>query len=224
VIDVVLLSHGSPDPRAAAAARRLADAVENRLRGERVHCAFLQFGPSLAEVCAGLSVEGLGRAVVVPAFLTPAFHVRVDVPAAVDAARESTGMALRVTDPIGADAALVDALDHELPPGPVVLAVAGTADADANANLRRIARAWASRRGDRVMVAHASQGRPNVAEALISMEAEASGRASVAALVLFPGRLPDRIAAAAGQRTITTPLFSSPATVDVVVRRIEAAA
>jgi sirohydrochlorin ferrochelatase len=224
VIDVILLSHGSPDPRAAVAARRLADEVENRLRGERVHCAFLQFGPSLADVCASLADQGITEAVVVPAFLTPAFHVRVDVPAAIDAAREGTGMALRVADPIGADAALVDALDDELPPGPVVLAVAGTADADADANLRRIARGWAERRGDRVMVAHASQGRPNVAEALIAMEAEASERASVAALVLFPGRLPDRIAAAAGQRTVTAPLFSSPALVDVVLKRIEAAA
>jgi sirohydrochlorin ferrochelatase len=222
--DVILLAHGSPDPRAAAAARRLADAVEGRLRGGRVHTAFLQFGPTLADVCRELELEGIGRAIVVPAFLTPAHHVRVDVPAAVESARDQTALALCLTEPIGTDPLLVESLDRDLPAGPVILAIAGTADADAESSLRRIARAWSGRRGEKVVVAHASQGRPSVDEALIATEAESEQRASVAALVLFPGRLPDRIVASAGPRSVTAPLYDAPAIVDVVVSRIEAAA
>jgi sirohydrochlorin ferrochelatase len=215
MIDVILLSHGSPDPRAQDAAIELARSVEANLVSGRVHCAFLQHGRSLTEVCDSLATHGIGRVVVVPAFVTPAFHVRIDVPAAVAAAHESSGIRIDVTDPIGADAALITALDDLLPPGPVVLAVAGTRDEHAQQSLDDVAVAWSSRRGHAVTVAHASQGSPTVAAAL-----ESSADATVAAFVLFPGKLPDRISAAAAGRFITPPLSQLPATTEAVVRRI----
>jgi sirohydrochlorin ferrochelatase len=219
MIDVVLLAHGSPDPRAQDAARVLATAVEERLDGGRVHCAFLQHGRSLTDVCIELAGVGVQRVVVVPAFLTPAFHVREDVPVAADVARQVSLVDLVVTEPIGTDPLLVQSLDRELPPGPVVLAIAGTSDTSAQERLARISAEWSLRRGELVVVAHASQGSPTVAEAL-----EEHHDAAVAALVLFPGLLPDRIARAAAPRPVTAPLYSSPATVEVVIARIREAA
>ena len=218
-MDVILLAHGSPDPRAQDAAIELARSVEAYLPIGRVHCAFLQHGRSLAEVCERLVENGIGQVVVVPAFVTPAFHVRVDVPAAVAAAEQASGITITLTEPIGADEAIIEALDEALPPGPVILAVAGTRDVKAQQVLAEVAQDWSKRRGHSVTVAHASQATPTVAEAVA-----ATRDAAVAALVLFPGTLPDRITMAAGERPTTEPVYALSATTAVVLRRISAAA
>jgi sirohydrochlorin ferrochelatase len=214
-MDVILLSHGSPDPRAQDAAIELARSVEANLVSGRVHCAFLQHGRSLTDVCQSLADHGIGRVVVVPAFVTPAFHVRVDVPAAVEDAQATSGIVLNVTDPIGADPGLIDALDDLLPSGPVVLAVAGTKEVPALTTLAHVADDWATQRGSDVTVAHASQSTPTVDDAVA-----ASPHASVVAFVLFPGVLPDRISAAATGRFLTPPLCELPETTSVIVRRL----
>jgi len=215
MIDVVLLSHGSPDPRAQDAAIDLARSVEANLAGGRVHCAFLQHGRSLTDVCESLAAQGIDRVVVVPAFVTPAFHVRVDVPAAVQAAETISGITVTVTEPIGADSAIIAAIDEALPPGPVVLAVAGTRDRAAQQTLDDVAMQWSKRRGHVVTVAHASQGSPTLDEAL-----DTDPEASVAALVLFPGVLPDRIARQAAGRYVTQPVSTLPATTRTVLDRV----
>ena len=158
-----------------------------------------------------------------PAFLSNAFHARVDVPLAVSEAEASSGLRLEVTDPIGPDGALLAALDRRLPAGPVVLATAGTSDADAQVAFERLAAVWADRRGAPVTVAYASQAQPDVATAVAQLEEATGRRAAVGAFVLFPGVLPDRIAAAAGDRPVTRPLFVELETVDVIESRVLAA-
>ena len=67
----------------AAAAEGFARAVEARAPALRVHVAALDHGRSLTDVCLSLSASGVEHATVVPAFVSAAHHVRVDVPAAV---------------------------------------------------------------------------------------------------------------------------------------------
>ena len=222
--DVILLAHGSPDPRALQAAHELASAVEAEHAAARVHCAFLDHGPPLTEVVEQLALAGTRRAIVVPAFLSNAFHVRVDVPREATAAAERTGVELVVTMPIGMDGALIQELDEMLPDGPVTLAIAGTRDPDATAHLERVADRWSRRRAAPVVLAHASIGAPTVPEALAALEGNGRTQASVVSFVLFPGVLPDRIAAEAGERFVTEPLYRTPATVSIVVDRIRSAA
>ena len=221
---LVLLGHGSPDPRSAEAAHALAAALQGRSFGRTVRASFLQHDePTLAQVAADLAREGARRAIVVPAFLSNAFHARVDVPEAVSRAQEASGLELVVTQPIGPDGALLAALDRALPAGPVVLATAGTSDGDAQLAFERLAAVWGDRRGAPVTVAYASQAVPDVATALARLEEETGRSAAVGSFVLFPGVLPDRIAAAAGLRAVTGPMFSEIETLDVIESRVNAA-
>jgi sirohydrochlorin ferrochelatase len=82
---VVLVAHGSRDPRAAAATEALARAVLRRHPQWDVSAAYLDHaGPRPMDVLASLPAGS--RAVLVPLLLTEAYHGRVDVPAVVTAA------------------------------------------------------------------------------------------------------------------------------------------
>ncbi len=207
---VALLAHGSPDQRSAAAARELATRVAGELPEADVRCAFLDNDePSLEQLVRGAQPNGV---TVVPLFLNDAFHARVDVPAAVAAAREHCD-AITVTDSLAHQPSLIAWLDGRLPTGvPVVMATAGTRDESAQAQLRKLAAAWASTRGTDVRVAYASMAEPTVGQAL----EELGPSAAVAAYLLFPGTLVDRIEAEASGRAITPPLAGSAALVEVI--------
>ena len=152
--------------------------------------------------------------------MSSAHHVRVDVPAAVALAGDLTSVVLRTTATLGVSPALLGALDRLLPDGPVVAAVAGTSDRQAQAELDTLALRWAERRGAPVVVGHASQGEPWIGDAITELEAATGRRAAIAALVLFPGHLPDRITAAAAGRVVTPALSALPETVDLVLDRL----
>jgi sirohydrochlorin ferrochelatase len=82
---VVLVAHGSRDPRAAAATEALAWAVRHAHPGWRVHATYLDHaGPRPLDVLSSLPAGS--RAVLVPLLLTAAYHGRVDVPAVLEAA------------------------------------------------------------------------------------------------------------------------------------------
>jgi sirohydrochlorin ferrochelatase len=223
VTAVVLLSHGSPDPRSGDAARLLAQRVA-RCTGEITVAAFLQHDdPDLVVQCRVLADAGITEAAVVPMLITPAFHARVDVPAAVHDAESRSGVRLTVSEPIGTDPRLLDAMDCQLPPGPIVLAVAGTSDPAAQVRIGRLAAMWSARRVAPVAVGHASQAAPDVASAIAGLESRTRTRVSVASFVLYPGVLPDRILAAAGGRLVTPPLAQAPEIVDLIRERIREA-
>jgi uroporphyrin-III C-methyltransferase/precorrin-2 dehydrogenase/sirohydrochlorin ferrochelatase len=74
---LVLLAHGSPDPRHARGVERVAEQVRRRWPGQ-VHAAYLDHhGPSATEVAGRLD-----GGVLVPLLLTSAYHVKSDVPEA----------------------------------------------------------------------------------------------------------------------------------------------
>lgn len=220
---VILLAHGSPDPRAARSAHALADEVAQQI-GQTVRAAFLQHDEAtLAVVAEELRDTGASAALVVPTLLSRAFHARVDVPAELERARECTGLTLRSTDALGPDPSLLAALDRELPAGPRVLAAAGTTDIHAQQQLDDLAVEWSRRTGEATAVAYAALASPDLPTAIAELEARAGARASVGAFVLFPGVLPDRLAVDADGRTVSRPLFSSTEVVALIERRVTAA-
>ncbi|WP_412542078.1 CbiX/SirB N-terminal domain-containing protein [Longispora sp. K20-0274] len=79
---LVLLAHGSRDPRAAMTTEDLALAVSAARPGLDVRVAYLDHAwPRPGEVLAALAASGAPSAVVVPLLLTSAYHGTVDVPA-----------------------------------------------------------------------------------------------------------------------------------------------
>ncbi len=113
---VVLVAHGSRDPRASAATEALARAVRRRHPSWEVHASYLDHaGPRPLDVLASLPPGR--RAVLVPLLLTAAYHGRVDVPAVVTAAADLP-IEVRLADVLGAvpSALLLDGLVRRLEP------------------------------------------------------------------------------------------------------------
>jgi sirohydrochlorin ferrochelatase len=180
VTAVVLLAHGSPDPRSGAAVRAAAARLDGR-DGRAVHAAFLDHdAPRPAEVVAALPDE---RVVVLPLLLSRAFHARVDVPRAVaDLARP-----VELLDPLGHPADVLDALLRQAD-GPVVVASAGTRVDTERTSFADAVAAASRRTGVPASPAHLTGPGPSVPDALAGLEG-----ASLLAWLLAPGRLLDAL-------------------------------
>ena len=85
---LLLVAHGSPDPDW----RRPLEQLHARLAaelGERVALAYLAQDPSVEQVVGELASQGHARVIVIAALLSPGGrHVKRDIPASVEAARE----------------------------------------------------------------------------------------------------------------------------------------
>jgi sirohydrochlorin ferrochelatase len=226
---LVLVAHGSSDPRAAAHTRALANAVGARP-------AYLDHaGARLGEVLFALQRTGERSAVVVPLLLTSAYHGRVDIPAALDRAR-SSGLRLDVviTDVLGpvngaVAMELLDGLRSLLPArrfDGIVLAAAGTRDAVARSSVGVVARRLGALLGVPVVAAYASASGPTPGEGVAALRARGARRVAMSAYFLAPGLLYDKAvasAAAAGAVAVAAPLGASPPLAALVRRRIAAA-
>lgn len=85
---VLLLAHGSRCFESLAQLRDIADAVALRHPDQRVSVAFLQLSsPEAADAIASLAEAGCKTITVVPLLLLRATHLRVDVPAIIEAAQ-----------------------------------------------------------------------------------------------------------------------------------------
>lgn len=101
---LICLAHGSRHPRADATVAAVADAVGGKP-------AYLDFSPStLTTVAHLLAARGEREATVVPLLFTRAFHMRHDVPAAISAAEDETGLRLHLADGIGTGDDVADLL------------------------------------------------------------------------------------------------------------------
>lgn len=216
---LILLAHGSPDPRAAHGVRALAHATSVR-SGLEVLVAFLDHAkPDLTVAARDLAAEGVESAIVVPLFLTEAYHAQVDVPRAVAEAQRSSGLALDVTPALGVSGGLLEAVASSVPAGPIVLAATGTRDATGLAQLRSVGDRLARLCGHEVLVGFVSAAGPTVVEAIGELEASTRQPVNVVSLVLFEGVIHDRIREAAGHRRVTQPLSSFDALVEAVLAR-----
>jgi sirohydrochlorin ferrochelatase len=220
---VVLVAHGSRDPRAAVATRALTDAVATARPDWDVRASYLDHSlPRPAQVLSAYS-----RAVVVPLLLTSAYHGKVDVPGEV---AKVPGVHVDIADVLGpASPLLLDGLIRRLPAGEldaIVLASAGTRDATARATVDAAASALGARLGVPALAAYASAAAPTAGEAVVRLRAGGASRVGVSAYFLAPGRLYDvavRSAVEAGAVAVAEPLGDAPELVRLIECRVEAA-
>ncbi|MBO1416182.1 sirohydrochlorin chelatase [Streptomyces sp. FH025] len=203
---LLLIAHGSRDPRHAATVAALVREVRALRPALEVATAYLDHcAPRIPQVVGRLADA---EAVAVPLLLNRAFHAKHDIPAAL----RTAGSALPVADVLGPSPLLLAALDRRLAEAGldvasaavrartgVVLAAAGSSDPAADAATRAVAAEWRRTRGwAAVEVAYASAAGPRVPDALAALRAVGVERTAVAPYLLAPGLLPDRIAEAAG--------------------------
>jgi sirohydrochlorin ferrochelatase len=230
---VVLVAHGSRDPRASASTEALARAVRRVRPGWAVRAAYLDHaGPRPLDVLA--SMPPGRRVVVVPLLLTAAYHGRVDIPAVL---AEAAALPLDVTladvlGPLPAPAGavsplLLDGLIRRLGPADldaVVVAAAGTRDAAARETIKWTADALSARLSLPCTVAYASAAPPAAGDAVARLRAAGARRVGMAAYFLAPGFLYDlaaHSARAAGAVTVAAPLCDAPELVQLVTTRVE---
>ncbi|UNS99569.1 sirohydrochlorin chelatase [Streptomyces tubbatahanensis] len=236
---LLLIAHGSRDPRHAATVAALTARVRRRAPGLRVAVGYLDFDtPSVGTALRSLHAAGARQVVAVPLLLTRAFHAKTDIPGVL--AEESAplaGLTVRQADVLGPHHALTVALERRLraagvapgdaPHTGVVLAAAGSSDPEASAVIAAIAREWRRTTGwCAVRPAFASASAPRTADAVRDLRAAGARRVAVAPYVLAPGRLPDRIAAGAreaGADALAPVLGPAPEVARVVLERYAAA-
>jgi sirohydrochlorin ferrochelatase len=235
---LVILAHGSRDPRSAATVHALAECLRERRDDLRIETSFLDHCPPTPyQVFDKLVADGVEEAVVVPLLLSGAFHARVDVPAVIDEARSRYPQLLVLaSDVLGYDETLLDVLDRRMREAlaggrvreldALVLAVAGSSDGQANAAVARLARLWGQRHKLPVTAAFTTAANPSPAEAVLQWRMEGRRHVAVGSFFLAPGVLPDRAAQTArraGAVAVSRPLGVSAEIVRLVQLRYSVA-
>lgn len=232
---VVLLSHGSADPRARLACDLLARRVGHRL-GAFVAQATLDLDrPRLDGAINYLASKGIHDLVVVPMLLTTAYHATQDVPMFAAATQASHPRArIAMAAPMGADPYLLKGLDSVLksagfrpdPGTAVVLASAGSSFAAARSRHAALALEWRTHGWGASAVAFASGPGPRVEQAVGELRDAGYDEICVSPFLIAPGVMSQRIATSArasGAHAVTGTLHGTDAAMEVVLRRVRAA-
>ncbi|WP_329182302.1 sirohydrochlorin chelatase [Streptomyces sp. NBC_01477] len=235
---LLVIAHGSRDPRHAATVHALTRRVAAARPGLRVDTAFLDFtAPSVPYAVSRLAADGVRDAVALPLLLTRAFHAKTDIPAVL---RESTAglpsLRLRTAEVLGPSPLLTAALERRLSEAGlrpadrsstgVVLASAGSSDPEAGAVIAAVAREWRRSGWYAVRPAFASAALPRTEDAVRALRAEGVRRIAVAPYVIAPGFLPDRIARGAreaGADLLAPVLGAAPEVAELLLRRYDRA-
>ncbi|GHF77349.1 sirohydrochlorin ferrochelatase [Amycolatopsis bartoniae] len=211
---IVLAAHGTRDPAGPRVITRLAARVQAEV-GVPVRVAYADVRqPDLTSVLRSVR----GPAVVVPAFLASGYHVRVDIPAQIEASGHRNVV---LTEAFGPAPELVGALRERLVAAgyrrgdAVVLAAAGSSDRRALAEVRTVADALGSVLDSPVRIGYAATASPSVAEAVASY---GKRRVAVASWLLAPGLFQRRLDEA-GADVVAAPLGVHAGVVELVVRR-----
>lgn len=230
---LLVIAHGSRDPRHAATVHALVRRVRALRPDVRVETGFLEFNvPSVPGVLESLATEGVRDVVALPLLLTRAFHAKTDIPAVL--ADAPARLKVRQAEVLGPSPLLLAALERRLyeaglTPADksstgVVLASAGSSDPEAIAVIAEIAREWRRSGWCAVRPAFASASLPRTEDAVRELRELGCARVAVAPYVLAPGRLPDRIArGAAGADVLADVLGPSPEVARVLLERYDAA-
>lgn len=109
---VILFSHGSLLCGSGEALKLHAERLRERGVAPIVEIGYLNYtAPPFAETVEQCVARGASRVLVTPYFLVPGYFVKVDLPKAVDAARQAHhGVTFTIAEPIGFDERLADAL------------------------------------------------------------------------------------------------------------------
>ncbi|MFC7302917.1 sirohydrochlorin chelatase [Streptomyces monticola] len=236
---LLVVAHGSRDPRHAATVHALVRRVRALRPGLRVETGFLDFNaPSVPRVFEGLAADGVRDVVALPLLLTRAFHAKADIPAVLrEASARLPQLRIRQADVLGPSPLLIDALERRLEGAGltagdkrstgVVLASAGSSDPEAIAVIAEIAREWRRTGWCAVRPAFASASLPRTEDAVRQLRAEGVRRVAVAPYVIAPGFLPDRIARgarAAGADVLADVLGPAPELGRLLLARYDTAA
>ncbi|WP_432031148.1 sirohydrochlorin chelatase [Streptomyces antibioticus] len=208
---LLVVAHGSRDPRHAATVHALVRRVRSLRPGLRVETGFLDFTiPSVQGVLESLAARGVRDVVALPLLLTRAFHAKADIPAVLRDAPPR--LRIRQAEVLGPSPLLLSALERRLyeaglTPADksstgVVLASAGSTDPEAIAVIADIAREWRHTGWCAVRPAFASASLPRTEDAVRALRRLGCARVAVAPYVLAPGRLPDRIARGAADADV----------------------
>ncbi|MGX1541613.1 sirohydrochlorin chelatase [Streptomyces adustus] len=230
---LVLVAHGSRDPRALATVRTLLDRVRELRPGLAVHLGHIELNePLLADTLAALDARDVPEAVLVPLLLGRGHHVKQDIPRTAAGARVRT----RVAAPLGPHPLLVETLyerlveagwrarmsDAQRRASGVVLAAAGSRDPESALDTRATARQLAERLGVPVLPAYASAAAPDVRTAVRALAGRGRHRVAVAGYFTAPGRFATQSAEAAPWLA-SAPLGAHPAMARLVLHRYDQA-
>lgn len=230
---LLVVAHGSRDPRHAATVHALVRRVRALRPGLRVETGFLDFNiPSVTGVLESLDAEGIRDVVALPLLLTRAFHAKADIPAVL--AEAPPRLRIRQAEVLGPSPLLLTALERRLyeaglTPADksstgVVLASAGSSDPEAIAVIAAIAREWRHTGWCAVRPAFASASLPRTEQAVRELRALGCARVAVAPYVLAPGFLPDRIARGAADADVLADVLGpSPEVARLLLDRYDAA-
>ncbi|WP_327267860.1 sirohydrochlorin chelatase [Streptomyces sp. NBC_01218] len=245
---LLVVAHGSRDPRHAATVHALTARVRSLRPGLRVETGFLEFNaPSVPRILERLNAEAAGstsgatEVVALPLLLTRAFHAKTDIPSVLREARSRLPrLRIRQAGVLGPSPLLLTALEQRLYEAGLtaadkrstglVLASAGSTDPEAIAVIAEIARELRHTGWCAVQPAFASAsssaGFPPTGDAVRALRAEGVSRVAVAPYVVAPGRLPDRIVAGAAEAradVLSEVLGASPALARLLLRRYDEA-
>ncbi|MEW2388575.1 sirohydrochlorin chelatase [Streptomyces venezuelae] len=236
---LVLVAHGSRDPRALTTVTALAERIREQRPGLAVRLGHIELNhPLLTERLDELDGPG-GQAVLVPLLFGRGQHVKRDIPAA---AARFPALDTRVAAPLGPHPLLAEALHARLveagwPDRPaaaaagargvhaVVLAAAGSRDPESAADTEAAAGLLAERLGVPVRTAYAAPTPAcprGVPEALEELAAEGRTRTAVASCFTAPGRFAAQTADAAPW-IASAPLGPHAALVRLVLLRYDQA-
>ncbi|MFE6485257.1 sirohydrochlorin chelatase [Streptomyces sp. NPDC057757] len=230
---LLVIAHGSRDPRHAATVHALVRRVRAQRPGVRVETGFLDFNiPSVNGVLESLAAEGVRDVVALPLLLTRAFHAKSDIPAVLRAAPRQ--LRIRQAEVLGPSPLLLSALERRLyeaglTPADksstgVVLASAGSSDPEAIAVIAEIAREWRHSGWRAVRPAFASAALPRTEDAVRELRRRGCDRVAVARYVLAPGFLPDRIARGAAEADVLAEVLGpAPEVARVLLKRYDEA-
>jgi sirohydrochlorin ferrochelatase len=218
-VNPVLVAHGTRKGHGVEMIADLADRVGAQL-GQRVRTSFVDvLGPTPADVLSALPD---GPAVVVPAFLSSGYHVRVDIPAFVAASGHGD---VTVTEALGPSPQIVRVLTDRLVESgwrqsdSVIMAAAGTSDQRAVRDLRSTAALLSAALGSRVELAYAA----NADSQVTALRASGARRVVVASYLLADGLFQDRLYAS-GADLVTAPLVTHPGVARLITSRFRRAA
>ncbi|MFG2131887.1 sirohydrochlorin chelatase [Streptomyces sp. NPDC048751] len=228
---LVVVAHGSRDPRALSTVRTLLDRVRALRPGLPVHLGHIELNePLLTDTLADLDAHGTTDAVLVPLLLARGYHVKRDIPEMAAAARVRT----RVAAPLGPHPLLVDTLyarlveagwnprmtDAERRSSAVVLAAAGSRDPDSATDTARTAQLLSERLGVPVVPAYASTAKPTVPTAIRALTARGRTRVAIASYFTAPGRFATECASQAPW-IASAPLGTHPAMARLLLHRYD---
>ncbi|MCD7439743.1 sirohydrochlorin chelatase [Streptomyces lincolnensis] len=227
---LVVVAHGSRDPRTLSTVHRLLDRVREQRPGLSVHLGHIELNaPLLPDTLASL---GDAEAVLVPLLLSRGYHVKRDIPEMAAASPART----RVAAPLGPHPLLVETLYARLVEAgwrtgmdeetrrtsAVVLAAAGSRDPEAAVDTRRTAQLLSARLGVPVVPAYASAATPTVDTAVRALAARGRHRVAVASYFTAPGLFATQCAEKAPW-IASAPLGTHPAMADLLLHRYDQA-